>query len=78
MGLAANAHIVVAHPATRFALTEIRIGLWPGMIFRAVALAVGERRATELSLTGRDFTAADALQYGLVTEISDDPLEARR
>jgi methylglutaconyl-CoA hydratase len=74
-GLAANAHIVVAHPATRFALTEIRIGLWPAMIFRAVALAVGERRATELSLTGRDFTAADALQYGLVSELSDDPVK---
>jgi len=75
VGLAANAHIVVAHPATRFALTEIRIGLWPLMIFRSIVLAVGERRATELSLTGRDFTAAEALQYGLVTELSDDPAQ---
>jgi methylglutaconyl-CoA hydratase len=74
-GLAANAHIVVAHPATRFALTEIRIGLWPVMIFRAMVQALGERRATELCLTGRDFTAAEALQYGLVTEISDDPVK---
>jgi len=74
-GLAANAHIVVAHPATRFALTEIRIGLWPIMIFRAIQLAVGERRATELSITGRDFTAAEALQYGLAAEISDDPVK---
>jgi enoyl-CoA hydratase/carnithine racemase len=72
-GLAANAHIVVAHPATRFALTEIRLGLWPVMIFRALKLAVGERRATELSLTGRDFTAAEGFQYGLVSELSDDP-----
>ncbi len=74
-GLAANAHIVVAHPDTRFALTEIRIGLWPVMIFRAMVQALGERRATELSLTGRDFTAAEALQYGLATEISDDPVK---
>ena len=74
-GLAANAHIVVAHPATRFALTEIRLGLWPVMIFRALKMAVGERRATELSLTGRDFTASEALQYGLVTELSDDPVK---
>lgn len=72
-GLTANSHIVIAHPATRFALTEIRIGLWPVMIFRAIEMAVGERRAAELSLTGRDFSTAEALQYGLVTEISDDP-----
>jgi enoyl-CoA hydratase/carnithine racemase len=75
VGLAANAHIVVARPDTRFALTEIRIGLWPVLIFRAFALAAGERRATELSLTGRDFTVAEAHQYGLVTEIDDDPLQ---
>jgi len=29
----------------------------------------------ELSLTGREFTAAEALGYGLVTEIADDPLK---
>ena len=45
------------------------------MIFRAIAQAMGERRAIELSLTGREFSAADALLYGLVTEIADDPLD---
>jgi len=73
-GLAANAHIVVAHPEARFGLTEIRLGLWPVLIFRACALAMGERRATELSLTGRIFGAAEAREYGLVTEIAEDPL----
>jgi enoyl-CoA hydratase/carnithine racemase len=74
VGLAANAHIVIASPEARFGLTEIKIALWPVMIFRAVVLAVGERRATELSLTGRMFSAQEALSYGLVTEISDNPL----
>ena len=36
---------------------------------------MGERRTVELSLTGREFTAAEALDYGLVTEIADDPLQ---
>ena len=75
MGLAANAHIVMAHPATRFGLSEIRIGLWPVLVFRAVVLAIGERRATELSITGRMFEAAEGREYALVTEISDDPLK---
>ena len=72
-GLAANAHIVVAHPETRFGLTEVRIGYWPVFVFRAVEHAIGERRTMELSLSGRDFGAEEALRFGLVTEISSDP-----
>jgi enoyl-CoA hydratase/carnithine racemase len=74
MGLAANAHIVVAHPETRFGLTELRVGYWPVFIYRAVEHAIGERRAMELSLTASDFEAEEAFRYGLVTEISSDPL----
>ena len=73
-GLAANAHIVVASPDARFGLTEIRVGLWPVLVFRACEMAIGERRTTELSLTGRIFEAEEALRYGLVTEIAADPL----
>jgi enoyl-CoA hydratase/carnithine racemase len=65
-GLAANAHVVVASDDATFGLTEIRIGLWPFLIFRAIAQALGERRAVELSLTGRIFGAADAQAWGLV------------
>jgi enoyl-CoA hydratase/carnithine racemase len=75
MGLAANAHIVVAAPDAKFGLTEIRIGLWPVLVFRAVTLAIGERRATELSITGRILTTQEAKEYELVTEIADNPLD---
>ena len=68
-GLVANCHVVVAADDAIFGLTEIRIGLWPFVIFRTVAAAVGERRATELALTGRTFGAAEARDYGLVHEI---------
>ena len=73
-GLAANAHILYATPDTRFGLTEIKLALWPVMIFRAVQHAIGERRTVELSLTGREFKAAEALYYGLVTDVVEDPL----
>jgi enoyl-CoA hydratase/carnithine racemase len=73
-GLVANAHIVIAHPNARFGLTEVRIGLWPVLIFRAVEHAMGERRTVELSLTGREFNATEAMEYGLVTEIAEDPV----
>jgi enoyl-CoA hydratase/carnithine racemase len=73
-GLAANAHIVFATPDARFGLSEIRIGLWPVLIFRAVQNAMGERRTVELSLTGREFNAAEAMYYGLVSDVAEDPL----
>lgn len=66
VGLAASAHVVVAADNCRFALTEIRLGLWPFAIWKAIEGAFGERRALELSLTGRNFTAADAERWGLV------------
>jgi enoyl-CoA hydratase/carnithine racemase len=65
-GLAANCHIVVVAEDATFGLTEIRLGLWPFIIFRSIAAAVGERRATELALTARIFGAAEAREYGLV------------
>jgi len=70
-GLAANCHIVVAAEDATFGLTEIRIGLWPFVIFRSVAAAIGERRATELALTGRIFGAGEAREYGLAHYVTD-------
>jgi methylglutaconyl-CoA hydratase len=39
------------------------------LIFRAMVAAVGERRAVELSLSGRIFSAAEAREYGLVHHV---------
>jgi enoyl-CoA hydratase/carnithine racemase len=74
-GLVANAHIAIASEDATFGLTEIRIGLWPLLVFRSVALAVGERRAVEMSLTGRIVPVAEAHAIALVHEIAADPLE---
>jgi enoyl-CoA hydratase/carnithine racemase len=70
-GLVANCHIVLAAADATFGLTEIRIGLWPFVIFRTVVAAVGERRATELALSGRVFGALEARDYGLVHHVVD-------
>jgi enoyl-CoA hydratase/carnithine racemase len=69
VGVVANAHIALAAQGTHFGLTEIRLGLWPFLIFRSVAAAMGERRTLELSLSGRIFGADEALQYGLVHQV---------
>ena len=69
-GLAANAHIVVASEDATFGLTEIRIGLWPFVIFRAVVAAIGERRAVELGITGRIVDAREAASMGLAHRVT--------
>jgi enoyl-CoA hydratase/carnithine racemase len=71
-GLVANCHIVVAGPQATFGLTEIRLGLWPFLVFRAVAGALGERRTLELSLTGRVFGPGEARDLSLVHEVAPD------
>jgi len=70
LALVANAHVVVAAQGTSFGLTDIREGKWHEPIFRAVAAAIGERRALELSLTGRIFSTPDALTWGLVQMVA--------
>jgi len=72
-GLVANAHIAIAHPASRFGLPEIKIGLWPLLVFRAVSQAIGQRRATEWSLTGRSIQSLEAQASGLITELHEEP-----
>jgi enoyl-CoA hydratase/carnithine racemase len=69
VGLVANAHVVFASEQAGFGLVEIRIGLWPFVVFRSIATAIGERRALELSLTGRIIDAREALQWGLVHHV---------
>jgi enoyl-CoA hydratase/carnithine racemase len=71
-GLVANCHIAIAAEGATFGLTEIRLGLWPFLVHRAVSLAVGERRALEMALTGRTLDAAEASTLGLVHEVAAD------
>jgi len=74
-GLVANCHIVVASDQASFGLTEIRLGLWPFLIFRPVAAAIGERRAVEMALSGRIFGAKEAEKATLVHEIAPKALD---
>ena len=69
-GLVANAHVAIAAQGSQFGLTEIRIGMWPYVVMRAVSAAVGQRRALELSLTGRVFGTQEAMVYGLIHEVA--------
>jgi enoyl-CoA hydratase/carnithine racemase len=70
LGLVANAHIAIASHGCTFGLTEVRVGMWPFVIWRSVVSAIGERRALALALTGRIFSVNEAAQWGLVHEVA--------
>jgi enoyl-CoA hydratase/carnithine racemase len=78
VGLVALAHLAVADPGATFALPEVRLGLFPYAIFPLLARAMGPRRSLELALTGRSFGAEEALAWGLVHAVSDQPHEEVR
>lgn len=65
-GLAAVADIAVTETGATFAFTEVKLGLLPALIAPYVLAKIGQSAARELFLTGRRFTAARALQIGLV------------
>ena len=65
LGLVAQGHVVVAGDGSTFGLPEIRLGLWPFLVYRAVETALGVRRTLEMSLTGRVIHAQDALNWGM-------------
>jgi enoyl-CoA hydratase/carnithine racemase len=56
----------------KFALSETRLGIMPGGGgTQTLARAVGERRAKELIFSAAPFTAAQALEWGMVNRIFD-------
>jgi enoyl-CoA hydratase len=56
--------------SARFALTEVTLGLMPGAGgTQTLARAAGERRAKEIILTGQEFSADDALAWGVVNAL---------
>ncbi len=75
VGLSALGHISIAQEGATFALTEVRLGLFPYGIYPLLAKNMGERRALELALTGREFDCDQALTYGLIDEISPNSFE---
>jgi methylglutaconyl-CoA hydratase len=70
LALVSNAHVVVAAQGTSFGLTDTREGQFHAPIGEAVAYAIGERRALELSLSGRVFSTPEALALGLVHHVA--------
>lgn len=69
VGFACACDIAVAGDDAKFGLTEVRLGIVPGLISPYVIRRLGDRVARELMLTGERFDAATALRLGLVHHV---------
>jgi len=68
--LALAADFVYAADTARFAMTEVTLGIMPGVGgTQHLPRAMGTRRAKEVLLTGRPFTAQDAYAWGMVNAV---------
>ena len=71
-GIIAAADIVIAERETKFAFSEVRLGITPATISPFVVAKIGNTAAKELMLTGRRFTANEAKTFGLVNVVVDE------
>ncbi len=67
LGLIGACDIVVAGPASTFALTEARIGVAPSIISLTLLPKMSARAAGRYFVTGETFGAAEAEAIGLIT-----------
>jgi enoyl-CoA hydratase/carnithine racemase len=69
-----GADIRIAAPGTRFSIREVHWGLVPDMAgFALWRTLVRDDVLRELVYTACEFDAAEALTYGFVTRLADDP-----
>lgn len=71
-GIVAASDIVIAEAKTKFAFSEVRLGITPATISPFVVRRIGHTAAKELMLTGRLFYAEEALRFHLVNAVVDE------
>ena len=70
--LALSCDFVYASNLARFALTEVTLGIMPGAGgTQNLPRAIGERRAKEILMTGRPFSAQQGYEWGLVNQVCE-------
>jgi 2-(1,2-epoxy-1,2-dihydrophenyl)acetyl-CoA isomerase len=73
VGLVAMSDMAIAGQGAKFSLAYTGVGLTPdGSTSFFLPRVIGQKRATELILTNRAITAAEALDWGLVNSVVPD------
>jgi enoyl-CoA hydratase/carnithine racemase len=62
----------IAHPQTTFQLPEVKMGFLPGMGIYRIAKNIGLGRAKQWVLQSSTLSASQALQWGIISDVSED------
>jgi enoyl-CoA hydratase/carnithine racemase len=73
--LASSCDFILAAEDSSFATPEIHVGCYPPVALARFSSLVGYHRAAEMILTGRSFSAREALAIGLIKVVPNDQLE---
>jgi methylglutaconyl-CoA hydratase len=68
-GIATLCDFTLAVPEAKFGYTEVKIGFLPAIVSVFLTRQIGEKRSRDLLLTGRIINAAEAKEFGLVTDV---------
>ena len=68
-GIATLCDFTLASSDARFGYTEVKIGFLPAIVSTFLIMQVDEKRARDLLLTGRVFSAEEAQHLGMVTDV---------
>ncbi|MFN7824462.1 MAG: enoyl-CoA hydratase-related protein [Pseudobdellovibrionaceae bacterium] len=71
LGLIAASDIVIADSATQFCFSEVKLGIAPAVISAFILKKVSARSVSPWMISGRVFSAQEALRFGLVTEVAN-------
>lgn len=69
---------VVSVAEATFSLPEVKRGIWPMQVMASLLPIVPARKILEMSITGKSYTAQEALALGLVTELCQAELIGER
>jgi cyclohexa-1,5-dienecarbonyl-CoA hydratase len=67
--LASCCDFILASAESSFATPEIHVGCYPPLALARFSSLIGYRRAVEMILTGRTFSAEDAWRIGLISQV---------
>jgi enoyl-CoA hydratase/carnithine racemase len=68
LGLAVACDLVIAADDVKLGTPEVNVGLWPMMIMAIINRNVPPKQALKLYYTGRNVSAREAVEIGLITE----------
>ena len=72
VGLVSACHLACGTKAARLLTPEVKSGLYPLMVHALLEGTIGRKRAFEMDLVGRELSAHEARDMGLLNEVVDD------